>query len=268
MSDYLALALLAIVQGLTEFLPISSSGHLGLAELMLGVGEASLSEDIVLHLGTLVAVILFYRRELASLLRGFFARGAEGDSARRYVGLLVLATLPAAVIGLLLKERIEAVFAQPIFILLAFVATGILLWRTRGRALPAERGELLERPPLRAALWMGCAQALAILPGLSRSGWTVATGLFCGVPGVVAARFSFLLSIPAILGAAILTLPELGGAGVSVAALGLGFLLSALVGLFALAWLVRLLRSMAIYRFAPYLWSLALLGFVVLWWRG
>ena len=268
MSDYLALSLLAIVQGLTEFLPISSSGHLALAEMILGVGEASLSEDIVLHLGTLVAVVVFYRRELGLLLRGFFAPGARGDAARRYVGLLVLATLPAAVIGLLFKDRIEAAFARPSLVLVAFVATGILLWRTRGRTVAREADDLLERPSLRVAMLMGCAQALAILPGLSRSGWTVATGLYCGLPAVVAARFSFLLSIPAILGAAVLTLPEAKGGDVSLPALLLGFVIAALVGLLCLSWLLRLLRGMALHRFAPYLWSVAALGFAVLLWRG
>jgi undecaprenyl-diphosphatase len=257
LSIYLSLLLLAIVQGLSEFLPVSSSGHLALGQMILGVGEGSLIEDIVLHAGTLVAVLVFYRKALLDLARGFFGGEAElvdGLSPRFYVGLLVLGNVPAILVGFTLKDRIEATFTSPWVVFGAMAATAVVLWSTRrvtaGQGVPAGR----------TALLIGCAQAIAILPGASRSGWTIAIALWLGLKPEAAARFSFLLSIPAILGALVLQLADGGEMETPAGALAVGFVAAALVGLFALRWLVVLVRRMELFRFAIYLCILVTVG--------
>ena len=247
-----SLILLGAVQGITEFLPVSSSGHLALGGMLLGVGQASLVEDVALHVGTLLAVVVFYRKDLGRLLSGFLSPGAAGSSARRTIGLLLLANVPSGVIGIGFRHQFEVLFDRPGFIACAFAATGAALLATRWA--PRGEGEV----GLKAALLMGAAQAVAILPGFSRSGWTIATALFLGVRPTDAARFSFLMSIPAIGGAALLQLREVEVSAAALLPMGAGVVTSALVGFVCLSWLVRLVRSMALHRFTPYLWALAL----------
>ena len=254
---YGAMLLLAVVQGLTEFLPVSSSGHLALGQLILGMGEGSLTAVVVLHAGTLVAVLVFYRKVIANLVRGVFGASAEdvdGISPRLYVGLIIFGNLPAILIGFTLKDRIEALFTSPWAVFLAMGATAIVLWSTRGRIVGTTG------PDLRRALLIGCAQAIAILPGASRSGWTISVALWLGLKPEAAARFSFLLSIPVIFGALLLELADQEGADAAVGPLLLGFVAAAFVGLFALRWLVALVRQMELYRFAWYLCILTLVG--------
>jgi len=256
-----SMVLLGVVQGVTEFLPVSSSGHLVVAQALLGTGKASLVEDVALHVGTLLAVVVFYRADLGSLLRGLVERGEGGSAARRTASLLLLANVPSAVVGIGFRDQLEVLFDRPGFVAVAFLATGAALLATRW----ARRGE--GRVGLVAAVVMGLAQALAILPGFSRSGWTIAVGLFLGVRPAEAARFSFLMSIPAIGGAALLQARDLDPAAVAVAPLLAGVFAAAVVGLLCLAWLVRLVRAMALHRFTPYLWALAAVLAVALW-RG
>ena len=254
---YGAMLLLAVVQGLTEFLPVSSSGHLALGQMILGVGEGSLIGVVVLHAGTLVAVLVYYRSVIANLVRGVFGASSEdvdGISPRQYVALIILGNLPAILIGLTLKDRIEELFISPWAVFAAMGATAVVLWSTRGREV-GPKG-----PNSRRALLIGCAQALAILPGASRSGWTIAVALWLGLKPEAAARFSFLLSIPVIFGALVLELADHDGATVSVGPLLLGFIVAALVGLFALRWLVALVRRMELFRFAIYLCILTVVG--------
>jgi undecaprenyl-diphosphatase len=256
-SLYVSLVLLAVVQGLSEFLPISSSGHLALGQMILGVGEGSLIEDVVLHAGTLVAVLVFYRSALSDLIRGFFGAGGaavDGIDPRRYVGLIVLGNLPAILIGFTLKDRIEEAFTSPWVVFASMGATAVLLWSTRRRV--AGPGA----PDARTALLIGCAQAVAILPGASRSGWTIAVALWLGLRPEAAARFSFLLSIPAILGALTLQLADGTESSTPAGPLLAGFAVAALVGLFALRWLVALVRRMELFRFAIYLCILTIVG--------
>lgn len=205
-ADFAALAILALLQGLTEFLPISSSGHLVLAQAAMGFEEPQLALDVALHVGTLLAVCVVYRRDLLQLLRSL----AAGDG--RELGLLALATLPAAVVGLAFKDALEAAFHEPRFAAGGLFATGAILLvgeaaRKRG---PGTSEEDAAERPMRwwHALVIGSAQALAIWPGISRSGSTIAAGMLCGLPPARAARFSFLMAIPAILGAAVLQLPD------------------------------------------------------------
>ncbi len=249
MSDWEAM-LLGLVQGLTEFLPVSSSGHLLIAQTLLGRVAQGITFEVAVHLGTLGAILFHYRRRLAALLRG--AVRAE-RAALDYLGKLALATLPAVLAGLLLRAPVEALFEQPVVAGFALLVTGALLFSTR-RTLP---GATLDAPGWRAAGLIGLAQALAIVPGLSRSGITVAVALMLGVRPLAAAEFSFLLGAIAIAGASLLELPELLTAEPAVLrACALGGGVALLAGFAALLLFVRLLRTHRFHLFAWYCFAL------------
>lgn len=252
-SEFAALTLLALVQGLTEFLPVSSSGHLVLTQVALGYKEPALALDISLHVGTLMAVLIFYRSSLLELC------GQARRGEFREIGLLGLATLPTAVVGLLFREHITAIFHDAKFASLGLLLTAlILVLGERGRRRSVRSGEAqasnASEMSWRQALAIGCAQSVAILPGISRSGSTIAAGMMLGIAPVQAARFSFLISIPAILGAAVLSLPDamgegLGGGGGQLiwAVLFAGF-----IGWGALRMLLSFLGRGAFHWFAIY----------------
>ncbi|MCA9756786.1 MAG: undecaprenyl-diphosphate phosphatase [Candidatus Eisenbacteria bacterium] len=209
MNPILATVILALIQGWTEFLPISSSGHLVLAQHLLGVESAGVALEIILHLGTVFAVILYYREDFLSILSGGWdfvrgGRGPEAVSASRLILFLVLGTIPGALGGALFKDTIESAFGDVRFVCYALLFTGALLLSTL--LVPRKRERL---SPLRAFL-VGAFQLLALLPGVSRSGSTISGGLFLGIDPEEAARFSFLLSVPIILGAVAFQLPDVG----------------------------------------------------------
>lgn len=238
--------LLGLVQGLTEFLPVSSSGHLVMLEALLGVESEGIVFEVLLHVATLLAIVVFYRKRIGGLITG----SLRGDAASlRYTGKLVLATLPAVGLTLVAQDFLEAQFEDPTVTGVALMLTGYLVWTTK-RTVPRAS---LDEPGWGAALVIGCAQAAAIIPGISRSGTTVAIALALGIRPLVAAEFSFLMGVIAIAGAAVLLLPEmssLSGNGLSAAAFGGAAAL--LSGLAALWLFVRLLRTRHFYRFAYY----------------
>jgi len=239
-----ALLVLALVQGVTEFLPVSSDGHLVLVQNWLAAGHGSLGMDVALHLGTLAAVLVVYRADLAALVRRLLA----GDA--REPLLILLATLPAAAVGLGLRAQIEGLFASSRVAALGLLATAVFLLlgeRARRRAGPAP-GRPID---WREALWIGAAQALAPLPGVSRSGTTIATGLMRGIEAPAAARFSFLLSIPAVAGAVVLEVPDLVREGGFGPELLLAVLVCFAVGVCALRFLIRFLGRGA-FRWCAY----------------
>lgn len=235
-SEFFALLVLALVQGVTEFLPVSSDGHLVLVQTWLALRGPHLAIDVALHLGTLLAVLLVFRRELAGLIRAW----AGGE--RREVGLLLLASLPAAAVGIGLREVFERIFESGSAAAAGLLVTGLFLFAgeraRRARATPAS---VPHRLGWRDALWIGGMQALAILPGVSRSGTTIATALVRGIPSPEAARFSFLLSIPAVGGAVLLELPGLLRDGDVGAELALAVLVTFAVGVAALRFLLAFL---------------------------
>ena len=243
--------ILGVVQGLTEFLPISSSGHLVVVEVAIGLTTPGVVVEVVLHVATLLAVVIVYQRRLISLLVG--ALRAD-RAAWRSIGLLGIGTIPAGLVGLLLADLFERAFDSLLLVGVSFVVTGLILWSTRRGQERLLGGE----PTAAGAGGIGFAQALAILPGISRSGTTIAAALWLGVEPVRAAEFSFLLAIPAIAGAAVLQIPQLSGGIESVGAgpLAVSFLAALGAGVFAIRWLLALLRSKAFYRFAPYCWAL------------
>ena len=254
-------AVLGLVQGLSEFLPISSSGHLVIAQWLLDVPAPGVVIEVVLHVATLLSVAIVYRSRLARLVAG----AIRGERAQlRYLGLLALASLPAAVVGLGFQDAIEAAFDNPSITGAMLLVTGAILWSTRGR------GDGAADVSTGRALLMGVAQAFAILPGISRSGTTIAAALWGRVDAERAAEFSFLMSMPAIGGAALLQLPEIERSlsGASAAPLAVGFAIALAAGVAAIKSLVWLVRRRAFHTFAYYVWPVGVLFLVLVSARG
>lgn len=191
---------LGTIQGLTEFLPVSSSGHLVLAEHLLDFKEAGLAGVVILHLGTLVALIVFFARRIWKIIRDLFRTKDESIASLRLILYIVIGSIPAAIVGLLAQKPLEMLFDQPVYVSFFLIGTGVLLLLTRWSK------ERERRFGVSDAFIIGIAQAAAILPGLSRSGLTIATALLLGIATVEAFEFSFLLSIPAVLAANLLEL--------------------------------------------------------------
>ena len=256
--------LLGVIQGLTEFLPISSSGPLVLAQHLFGLHEAELAFDVSVHLGTLVAVMLYFRHDILRIVRGLLhclrrtsSPPAASDRAQvRLAGLLVLGSIPTAAIGLALHGAADRLFTSPLLTGVMLLLTGGLLFATRwGRRARGEAGRTLEQLTLKDALVMGLTQGLAVMPGISRSGSTIAVGILTGIRHETAARFSFLLSIPAVAGAALLVLIKAVQAGdLHLPACLLGGVTALVVGYAALALLVFLVKKGRLHFFAPYCW--------------
>ena len=247
---------LGIVQGLTEFLPISSSGHLVVAQAAIGLEVPGVQVEVLLHVATLLAVLVVYRRTVLRLLRGAVTGDRESWT---YIGLLVIATIPAVIVGLWLSDFIEQAFDSLVTVGVDFLVTGCILWSTRWAEVPRS-----DVPSAKVASGIGLAQALAILPGISRSGTTVAAALWLGIKPVAAAEFSFLMAVPAIAGAGVLLLPDMlvEGVGMLNGGLALSFLAALVSGVVAIRLLIALLRRQAFHRFAPYCWALGTLTIV------
>ncbi|MEZ6013825.1 MAG: undecaprenyl-diphosphate phosphatase [Planctomycetota bacterium] len=268
-SGPLSVLLLAVVQGLAEFLPISSSGHLTLGRLALGLKEAGLALDVALHVGTLLAVIAAYWTDVKHLFLDLFA------GRLRMWGWLILATVPAGLVGVFLGDVFEAASHSAraaAFGLFATSAALLLGERARrrferaGAASDGDTGDYWGAPPFGLALYLGCAQACAIWPGLSRSGSTISAGFVRGFSAVQAARLSFLMSLPAVSGAAIKTLPdalEHGFGEVSPGWVVVGACVSAVVGFLALKTLLLVLRKGSFPYFAAYTAALGVLALVL-----
>ncbi|MBN1877204.1 MAG: undecaprenyl-diphosphatase UppP [Anaerolineae bacterium] len=255
---------LGILQGTTEFLPVSSSGHLVIVPYLLGWDDPGLMLDAVLHLGTAMAVVAYFWTDLWRLFRASIEalqRRAFADPDAQLVGFIVIGTLPAAVIGFLFDDLVEQLFGMP------RIAAAFLL----GTAAILLLSEYLTKHtrPLGTMVWweamlIGISQMLAIAPGLSRSGSTIATGMLLGYRREEAARFSFLLSVPIILGVGLYQIVKILRAGMditSVSPLIVGFLTAALVGYLSIAGLLALVRRQSLWPFAAYC---ALLGTLVL----
>jgi len=242
--------ILGIIQGATEFLPVSSSGHLVMGQALMDIRIPGVAFEVAVHVATLVSVILVYRTRVAGLASGAL-RGDRG--AWRYIGLLFVATVPAAAVGLGAGDFIEGLFDTPVVTGVALLVTGTFLWTAREALARNPDG----KPGIRVALLMGFAQALAIVPGISRSGATVVTALWLRVDAEEAAAFSFLMAVPAILGAAVLKLPELSesGLGLQAGALLIGGIAASVTGVLAIRTFIRMLQRQWFHRFAPYCWA-------------
>jgi len=248
-------AILGFLQGATEFLPVSSSGHLVMGQEILGISIDGIAFEVLLHVATLLSVVVVYRERLFGLARGVFL---ENDAkAWKYVGLLAIATLPAAVVGILFEDKVDTLFASPTVVVAGLLFTGTILFSTRWvlkRELNAELG-------VWSAILIGLAQCVAIMPGISRSGSTVVTALWLGISPLEAAAFSFLMAIPTIAGAAVLKFPELSAGldGVGGGALGTGFIVAGVTGVLAIRLFVKMLKDRSFAHFAWYCWGVGLL---------
>ena len=253
---------LGVVQGLTEFLPVSSSGHLFLVRYLLEWPEPGLAFDVSLHVGTLIAVLWYFRREWVELTlaasRLAKERGARTPEERRVL-FLILATLPAALGGVLLGDYVETIFRHPRITAIALIALGLILWIV-DRIAPRVRGLATMRWP--DALVIGVSQAVALVPGVSRSGATMTAGRALGFDRQSAAVFSFLMSMPIILAAIVKEGPDALHSGEPLAPLILGILASMLSGWLAIAVLLRFLSTSSYGVFAVYRVAL---GLFVLW---
>jgi undecaprenyl-diphosphatase len=264
--------LLGLVQGLTEFLPVSSSGHLALVQQWLGEDftflEQALVFDLVLHLGTLLPVFYFYRRDLREILRSFFASSPlrhdggpiawlRADEHRWLASMVVVGTVPTGIMGIAFKDFFEARFHNTFDVCLELFISACLLYATK---FFAERAEKVQaKLTVWVALLVGIAQGFAIAPGISRSGATIAVALLLGLPRELSARFSFLLSIPAILGAVVLMLKDgLSMQESSYGALVIGFFTSMVFGYLSLVMLVALVKRGGFHKFAYYLWPVSI----------
>ena len=273
--DFLQILILSLVQALTEFLPVSSSAHLVLASEMFGWKYQGLSFDLALHFGTLIAILAYFRRDIAELVRETLAwrPGSPLNPTQRLALGITLATIPAGLAGLLLGDAGALVLRHPVVIAVNLIVFGALLWlaerwsRRAGSALAADEagaGESLGRLSLGRAVLIGCAQTLALIPGTSRSGATMTAGMFLGLDRSQAARYSFLLSTP------IMVLATAYGAWearneplAGLEEMALGTLLSAVAGWFVIRFLLGVILRIGTLPFVAYR---VLLGVVVLGW--
>ncbi len=244
---------LGIVQALTEFLPVSSSGHLVLAEHFLHIQTPGIAMEVVLHLGTLVSILVYYFSDLSKLAVDFFTN--RDPKGRKLVWMLIIATIPAVIIGLGFEHQIDAFFSNTILVSIAMIFTGCVLFSTRYL-----KNNQNDNILILSAIAIGIAQAVAIVPGISRSGMTISVAIVLGVTNISAARFSFILAIPALLGAGILKLNAALSltTQIPVGAIVGGFLSSALIGYLVIGLLIKLISKDKFWLFSIYCWVVGL----------
>ena len=265
----LQILVLSIIQGATEFLPISSTAHLVLVPWIFGWQDPGLTFDVALHAGTLVALLVYFATTWWSLLIGLFTGKAQElavldgvENPRRLLGLLVLGTIPAALAGYFLEPYAETVFRSPRLVAFALIIVALVMWMADQLPSLARK---LSQVDVGDTVSVGLAQALAVIPGVSRAGITIAAGMFRGLERETAARFSFLLATPIIAGAAMKEMAEMSvlglPAGVSMSALAVGFVVSALTGFAAIWFLLRYLQRRTLKIFVAYR---VVLGIIIL----
>ena len=263
--------IIGIVQGLTEFLPVSSSAHLVFIQKLLGV-ESSLAFDTFLHLGTLIAVLWFFRWDIYNMLKswwysiqdilhGRFREGFYEDPYKRLAWYVILATIPVGIVGVLFEDSVDVLFSGAIYVPAFFLfVTGTILYLSQRMT----SGDInFNNITKKEALFMGLGQACAILPGLSRSGTTIAAGLTIGLNKEFAAKFSFILSIPAILGAFILQAKDIGSAmDANFLPIFLGFIAAIVAGYLAIKWMLDLIQNKSLDIFSYYCWLMGIIVFM------
>ncbi|MBU1697685.1 MAG: undecaprenyl-diphosphate phosphatase [Proteobacteria bacterium] len=263
--------ILGIIQGLTEFLPVSSSGHLVLGQIFFGITESQLPFDISVHMGTLLAVLVVYASDIRAILVsvfGFISKAftlkpithlLKEDKNLQLAGLIIIGSIPTAFIGLILKQFEHILFASEVLVGFMLILTGTILWASKNFYFSKSKKDGFS---IKKALIIGVGQGLAVTPGISRSGTTIALGMFLGLDRHNAAKFSFLLSIPAILGAQILSIKDMINSGLVIDPITVyATIASFITGLLALKLLLSLVHSGRFHLFAPYCW---LIGSLVL----
>ena len=262
------------MQGVTEFLPISSSGHLVLGKAIIGVHTEGVAYEVFVHFGTFLAVVTVFWSDIWNMLGALgrivrhpspnnWLRNYREDIFLRMAILVILGTIPIVVVGLLFKSGIEAAFSSPLFVSFALIITGTLLLGTRWINSADTQFGIVR------ALLIGVAQSFAILPGISRSGSTIAAAIYLGVERSEAARFSFLLALPAIFGAAVVESLELLQSNISsqqVMTFFIGMIVAYISGMIALKWLLGVIRRGRLDRFSYYCYTIGLVG--IIWLSG
>jgi len=250
--------ILGAVQGITEFLPVSSSGHLVLAQRLLGVDPPGVLLEALLHWGTLLAIVVVFWKDIAQLFSALTPRGSIED--RKEIGVLIAGTIPIVVMGLLLRGSMNGLFGSMIAVGIGFLVSAVLLLLGGWVRRPVEKN----RASFASGLFVGLAQAAALVPGLSRSGATISVGRVLGLTPRGAARLSFLLAIPAIFGAGLVSLwdaLQMGIGGQDVLGLAVGTLTSFVIGWLAIRALLALVSRGRLWLFGVYC---AVLGFLTL----
>ncbi len=263
--DILQSFLLGIIQGLTEFLPISSSGHLVLGKQILGVEvETGITFEVVVHFGTLCSILVYYRKIIWELIisgLSFLRAPAEKkeDPNVKLIGFILISMIPAMIVGFTLKDQVESIFSSPLIVSGMLIVTGLMLFSTKFvKDTPNEVS-------LGKSFMIGIAQSFAMIPGISRSGSTISTALWLGVTREAAANFSFLMLIPVIAGAMLLEVKELIELGITDAALinlVIGFFAAFISGYYALKYLIIILKRRGFHYFAYYCWIVGAVGLV------
>jgi len=252
--NYIESIFLGFVQGLTEFIPVSSSAHLVVMQNILGIKEPQIFFDIVLHLGTLCAVFLYFYKDIWNIGKSLLDVSSEGF---KMAVLLIVATIPTGIGGFLFKDYFERLFSLPLYTSLFLIVTGVVLFITKFKL---NNNKTIKSFSYMDAILIGFAQTVAIAPGISRSGMTISCGVFRGLDRKLCAKFSLLLSIPAIIGAALseimdIKISEAGNLG----NIFIGFLTAFLVGYLAIILLIKVIEKSKFYMFAYYCWTV---GFI------
>lgn len=264
--------ILGIIQGVTEFLPISSSGHLVVFQHLFGLKEPQLFFDISVHVGTLAAVIVFFREDIGSILKSTIrlltaccrrdpsSSPGFDDIHIRLVILIITGSIPTGILGLLFHRMSDRIFSSVVMVGIMLTVTGTLLWASKWMKTGSKTVRTFTS---KDALAIGLMQGVAILPGISRSGSTIVTGLFFGLNRELAARYSFLLSIPAIAGAELLSLKDISVHAISIdTAVLLGSVSACITGYCSLKLLLYLTRKGDLHLFAPYCWLIGILTLI------
>ncbi|MGI6564024.1 undecaprenyl-diphosphate phosphatase [Methanosphaera sp.] len=272
MLDIISAIILGAVQGISEFLPISSSGHLVIVPHLLGV-ETGLAFDVILHVGTLVAIFTFFWKDIINIIKGFivsiinltegfdkFKDGLRRVPEERFAWLILIATIPTGIIGLLFNNVVETIFRGTVFVGLFLIITGIILYYSERHS----SGNITEKDmSFKQAITIGICQGIAVLPGISRSGATIASGLCLGLNREYAARYSFLLSVPAVVGAAVFKVKDLAIIDATTTVLVAGFLSSVIFGYLSIKLLMKMIEGWSLDIFAYYCWIVGILTFVL-----
>lgn len=250
--DILKAIILGIIQGITEWLPVSSSGHLAIAQNLFGLKEENVFFDIMLHIGTLIVVLIVFREDIKKIILALFKK--EPSYHKKLGYYVIIGTIPTAIIGLLLKDLFESMFDTLLLVGCMLLITGFILFG--GEAKKFERKKKMNALD---SIFIGIAQGFSIAPGISRSGSTISTALFCGIDRDESARFSFLLFIPAILGATFGKILEVEKSKVEFFPIFVGMISAMIVGYFSIKLLLKIVRNRKLRIFSYYCFIVGIL---------
>lgn len=265
---YFQAIILGIFQGISEFLPISSSGHLVVLQHFFSIEEGNLFFTEMLHFGTLISIFIVFFNDIIKIIAEFFKMIGQGIKNKKFqltniyqkmAILIIVGSIPTAIIGLLFQETFEKLYSSLLYISIAFIVTGFILWIVDKKSIGEKK---VKNMTYGDAVIIGTFQGIAIIPGISRSGSTIAGGLFRGLNRNLATEYSFLLALPATFGAAILGIKDVIQTGNEVyfsLPLLTGVIISAVVGIISIKLLIKLLQNKKLHYFSYYLWTLGII---------